>query len=133
MTDESNDDDASLLAPLTDDEPMIDAAIVDSLLDEPCPTRVRKRQKDELIYLRKQVAELSAHLAALTNDNATKLQHCSTRWERVAQNQKMAAQQATMENARLKRSLEDQLHLATALDKLLVKRPRLAVLQLHPE
>ncbi|KDO29461.1 hypothetical protein SPRG_05999 [Saprolegnia parasitica CBS 223.65] len=40
----------------------------------------------------------------------------------------MAVQQATMENARLKRSLEDQLHLATALDKLLVKRPRLAVM-----
>ncbi|OQR87241.1 hypothetical protein ACHHYP_20412 [Achlya hypogyna] len=121
----------TLLPPATEDE--LDAEIMQCFMDnligkEPVArSRVRKRQKDELVYLRAQVALLSLELAHLKKGNTEKLQQNNMRWAKVAHHQKIAAQRATKENARLKRSIEDQLQLASELDRLLMKRPRLAV------
>ncbi|OQR87225.1 hypothetical protein ACHHYP_09322 [Achlya hypogyna] len=86
----------------------------------------RKRQKDERQYLHDQVKELSSKLSVLTAMKNLEADQCS-HWEKVARTQKLGSQKAALENARLKRALEDQLKLAEALDQLLVKRPRLAV------
>ncbi|KDO29458.1 hypothetical protein SPRG_05996 [Saprolegnia parasitica CBS 223.65] len=110
----------------SDDEAQLDAAIVDSLLS--APAHYQKKQRAELAYLRSQVALLSTHLDALASARyAPDVGH----WERTARNQKIASQRAFIENTRLKRVLEDQLELAGALEKLLVKRPRLAALPLQ--
>ncbi|KDO16885.1 hypothetical protein SPRG_17475, partial [Saprolegnia parasitica CBS 223.65] len=86
--------------------------------------RYRKRQKDERDYLREQVETLTSQLNVLRQVKSVELATSST-WKKAAQNQRAYACEAAMENKRLKRALEDQLKLATALDQLLVKRPRL--------
>ncbi|OQR97395.1 hypothetical protein THRCLA_06985 [Thraustotheca clavata] len=100
--------------------------------DEAVPVKVvksqhyyRQRQKDERKYLHEQVQELSSQLSVLTTMKSLEAEQCS-HWEKVARTQKLGSQKATLENARLKRALEDQIKLAEALDQLLVKRPRLA-------
>lgn len=133
-----NDVDASLLALLPSaDEDVLDAVVMGAFMDnllleessKPSDNHphIRKRQKDELEYLRNEAAELTKHLELLKTVKATEMEHTENHWEKIARGQKMAAQKATLENSRLKRALEDQLHLATALDRLLAKRPRLAV------
>ncbi|KDO16886.1 hypothetical protein SPRG_17476 [Saprolegnia parasitica CBS 223.65] len=87
--------------------------------------RYRQRQKDERKFLRDQVESLSAQLEALRDAKATET--VSSEWETVARSQKAYAHQATLENARLKRALEDQLRLAGSLQQILSKRPRLMV------
>ncbi|EQC27404.1 hypothetical protein SDRG_14730 [Saprolegnia diclina VS20] len=85
--------------------------------------KYRKRQKTEREYLQHQVAELTAHLALLRDADTS--QHTS-QWEAMSIAQRSYTYQAHLENARLKRALEDQLIVAKALDKLLCKRPQLA-------
>ncbi|KDO29449.1 hypothetical protein SPRG_05987 [Saprolegnia parasitica CBS 223.65] len=85
--------------------------------------RYRQRQKDERKFLRDQVESLSAQLEALRD--AKPPENVSSEWETVARSQKAYAHQATLENARLKRALEDQLRLAGSLQQILSKRPRL--------
>ncbi|KDO29451.1 hypothetical protein SPRG_05989 [Saprolegnia parasitica CBS 223.65] len=86
--------------------------------------RFRKRQKRELDFLQSQVAELSSHLAVLKNIRGLEVSH-SSYWEKKARMQKLGRQQATSENARLKRAIEEQLKVAEILNQLLVKRPKL--------
>ncbi|OQR83984.1 hypothetical protein ACHHYP_14050 [Achlya hypogyna] len=115
---------------------LLDAAIVNSLLGSsqspakaaPPSEHYQKKQKNELIYLRQHAADLTMYLETLTNVKSLEVQQSGNYWERVARNQKMASERAALENARLKRALEDQLELAAALDKVLVKRPRLAAI-----
>ncbi|OQR92828.1 hypothetical protein ACHHYP_03172 [Achlya hypogyna] len=86
--------------------------------------RYRKRQKDERDYLREQVGTLTSQLQVLKTLNAAQ-QEQRSEWAKIAQTQRIYVHQATNENKRLKRALEDQLKLATTLEQLLVKRPRL--------
>ncbi|KDO20885.1 hypothetical protein SPRG_14117 [Saprolegnia parasitica CBS 223.65] len=79
--------------------------------EESISQKYRRRQKEELKHLQEQVAQLSGHLAVLTNVKALEAEGGSE-WE---------------QNSRLKRALEEQLKIAQALDQLLIKRPRLAV------
>ena len=88
--------------------------------------RFRKRQKRELDFLHNQVAQLSSHLAVLKNIRGLEVSH-SSYWEKMARIQKLGRQQATSENARLKRAIEEQLKAAEILNQLLVKRPKLVV------
>ncbi|OQR97396.1 hypothetical protein THRCLA_06986 [Thraustotheca clavata] len=120
----------------SEDDAILNSAFVGDYLDglllgdlEPLDNHqhVRKRQKDELVYLRQQVAQLTTELAALTEFNDLQVLTSENYWERVARNQKKSLQQASAENNRLKRALNDQLQLATSLNRLLVKRPRLAI------
>ncbi|KDO16324.1 hypothetical protein SPRG_18143, partial [Saprolegnia parasitica CBS 223.65] len=118
------EDDASAMNDL------LDAAIVNSIL-APTPSlsepmHYQQRQKLELAYLRQQAVDLKLQLDALTSTKALEVQTSSNYWEKVARNQKLASEMATLENARLKRVMEDQLVLASALEKVLAKRPRLA-------
>ncbi|EQC37318.1 hypothetical protein SDRG_05539 [Saprolegnia diclina VS20] len=96
----------------------------DDTATETRQNRYRKRQKDERDYLREQVETLTSQLQILRQVKSVELATSST-WKKAAQSQRTFACEATMENKRLKRALEDQLKLATALDQLLVKRPRL--------
>ncbi|EQC37333.1 hypothetical protein SDRG_05551 [Saprolegnia diclina VS20] len=108
---------------------LLDAAIVNSIL-APAPSsepmHYQQRQKLELAYLRQQAADLKLQLDALTNTKALQVESSGNHWEKVARNQKLASEMATLENARLKRVMEDQITLASALEKVLAKRPRLA-------
>ena len=88
--------------------------------------RYRKRQKDERQFLRDQVQSLTAQLRQLREVKTVELAS-SSEWQKIARTQRVHAHQATLENTRLKRALEDQLKLANTLDQLLVKRPRLLV------
>ncbi|OQR87220.1 hypothetical protein ACHHYP_09321 [Achlya hypogyna] len=109
---------------------LLDAAIVDSLLEPALPLHYQKRQRVELDYLRSQATELSSTLDKLTATKDTEARQTTNYWKRAARSQKLAAKKACLENTRLKRGLQDQLELAGALEKLLVKRPRLAALPL---
>ncbi|EQC37321.1 hypothetical protein, variant [Saprolegnia diclina VS20] len=86
--------------------------------------RYRKRQKDERQFLRDQVQSLTTQLRQLRDVKTVELAS-SSEWQKIARTQRVHAHQATLENTRLKRALEDQLKLANTLDQLLVKRPRL--------
>ncbi|KDO16357.1 hypothetical protein SPRG_18113, partial [Saprolegnia parasitica CBS 223.65] len=121
------------IAELLDDAGLASASPTPSVKSDDAPAAkivktqhyYRKRQKDERQYLHDQVKELSSKLSVLTTMKTLEVDQCS-HWEKVARTQKLGSQKAALENARLKRALEDQLKLAEALDQLLVKRPRLA-------
>ncbi|KDO29462.1 hypothetical protein SPRG_06000 [Saprolegnia parasitica CBS 223.65] len=121
------------IAELLDDAGLASASPTPSVKSDDAPAAkivktqhyYRKRQKDERQYLHDQVKELSSKLSVLTTMKTLEADQCS-HWEKVARTQKLGSQKAALENARLKRALEDQLKLAEALDQLLVKRPRLA-------
>ncbi|KDO29455.1 hypothetical protein SPRG_05993 [Saprolegnia parasitica CBS 223.65] len=85
--------------------------------------RYRERQKRELDYLRNQVTQLTAHLSVV---QSLRGHSHDSHWEQVARTQQRGSHQAHKENARLKRALEEQLEVATVLEQLLVKRPKLA-------
>ncbi|EQC37330.1 hypothetical protein, variant [Saprolegnia diclina VS20] len=108
---------------------VIATVFADFELDQPSlpprPPRV-DRQKEELVYLRQQVEQLNAILVELTSSRMVDDLAGCTFWEKIARDQKMASTRASQENGRLKRALEDQLHVAKELERLLVKRPRLA-------
>ncbi|OQR97401.1 hypothetical protein THRCLA_06989 [Thraustotheca clavata] len=87
--------------------------------------RYRKRQREELDYLHKQVSQMTAHLDVLKSIRGMETDQ-SSYWEKKARAQKLGCQKASLENARLKRALEEQLQIAQTLDQLLVKRPKLA-------
>ncbi|DAZ94494.1 TPA: LOW QUALITY PROTEIN: hypothetical protein N0F65_003428 [Lagenidium giganteum] len=144
---------------------------------KPAVNSTRKRQKDELEYLRQKVHELEQELAVLRRRarlddeptaRGTARSPCSpttaasspqvidivdysshlllqptassivrqpedagidesadgvSLWERVALRQKVAKQQAEMQNAKLREMLEAQLKVARSLEKILRKRP----------
>ncbi|DAZ97345.1 TPA: hypothetical protein N0F65_010779 [Lagenidium giganteum] len=91
----------------------------------------RKRQRQELEYLRDKVKELETQLSELeTARNAdTRMDaNLSTVWEGIAIKQKQETRRVEQENAELREAIEDQIKLATLLQKMLTKRPRLAIL-----
>ncbi|OQS07325.1 hypothetical protein THRCLA_00671 [Thraustotheca clavata] len=82
------------------------------------------RQKHELIHLRQQVSDLTLQLEAITNTND--LQTPCGYWEKTAKDLRVLTKKSKAENRRLKRALEDQIHIAKEFERLLIKRPRLA-------
>lgn len=118
----------------------------------PKPMTSRKRQKQELEYLRVKVQELEEELQRLRADELASIianttvdddAHSSDSagaltttqdsravvifWKRAALSERKATDAATEENARLKALVEGQLEVAKSLETVLTKRPRLAV------
>lgn len=117
----------------------------------PKPMTSRKRQKQELEYLRVKVHELEEELQRLradelasiiantavdddaaSSDSNGALTTQDSRavvifWKRAALSERKATDAATEENARLKALVEGQLEVAKSLETVLTKRPRLAV------
>ncbi|OQR97398.1 hypothetical protein THRCLA_06987 [Thraustotheca clavata] len=108
-------------------EDVLDAAIVESILNPP-KSYYHKKQKEELVRLREQSAQLTARLTALSSVKSLQDESSTNYWEKVARNQKMSTEMAVLENTRLKRALEEQLQIVGALEKLLIKKPRLATM-----
>lgn len=126
-----------------------------SIPSRPKPMTSRKRQKQELEYLRVKVRELEEELQRLradelasiiantaVDDDAATLPSSDTSgaltttqdssavvifWKRAALSERKATDAATEENARLKALVEGQLEVAKSLETVLTKRPRIAV------
>ncbi|OQS06282.1 hypothetical protein THRCLA_01684 [Thraustotheca clavata] len=98
----------------------------DSLFQEPIlKKRKKKRNVDELKYLRKTMVELREKLVKLETKAASATEDKSD-WEAVARRQAMERHQAQQENARLKQELEQQIQLANALEILLTQQTQTA-------
>ncbi|KDO16989.1 hypothetical protein SPRG_17570, partial [Saprolegnia parasitica CBS 223.65] len=87
--------------------------------------RVRKRQTDELKYLREKMDEYSSQLTALQQLKAVESQNSSP-WEAISRRQAQARSLAEAENAKLKLAVEEQLKVTEALMRIVTKRPKLA-------
>jgi hypothetical protein len=117
----------------------------------PMQNSTRRRQKQELSYLRAKVAELERNLAGLktqlmrskssatteearaegsrtdaSNDGVLALRRAS-RWERIAKHQLVEKQRAERQNLKLREMLETQIKVARSLEKVLKKRPNAMV------
>ncbi|TMW59778.1 hypothetical protein Poli38472_004847 [Pythium oligandrum] len=101
------------------------------------PTKVTKptsqaRQKEEVDYLRRQVQELEAELNKLQQNHGAEAASQGALsvtsgskaavWKGLAERQRDAKQKAEVENVKLKEMLEDQLKIASSLEKLVRKR-----------
>ncbi|OQR97393.1 sporangia induced hypothetical protein [Thraustotheca clavata] len=84
--------------------------------------RYRQRQKSERNTLRQQVEILESKLKALNEGKAPRE---PSQWETMAQSLRASAHEATLENKRLKRALEEQIRIANSLQQILAKRPQL--------
>jgi hypothetical protein len=82
--------------------------------------RYQKRQKEELKYLKGRVRELEEELRHVDEESHAKLGN--SMWQRVAQQQSVARQQALSENARLREELNDQIKFSKSLEKMIRKR-----------
>ncbi|KAJ0395710.1 hypothetical protein ATCC90586_004791 [Pythium insidiosum] len=89
------------------------------------------RQKQEIEYLRAQVAELEARLEELQRDAAPSSGASSEpptpaalAWQRIASHQQNEKQRAEIENVKLREMLTEQLKIARGLERLLRKRRR---------
>jgi cell division septum initiation protein DivIVA len=94
----------------------------------------RRRQREELAYLRERAAALEQELALLRADCLDEVARdpvdavvSPSPWERIAARQREARRNAEKENDRLRRDVEAQLRLAKSLERLLRKRPGLGV------
>ncbi|CAK4401436.1 unnamed protein product [Aphanomyces euteiches] len=87
----------------------------------------RKRQRDEIEYLRSKVEELEQHLRVLQHVKAREGAD-ETPWQRKANRVRMAKQAALHENEKLKHELEEQIQFGKALQTLMMNRPKLTVL-----
>ncbi|CAK4624471.1 unnamed protein product [Aphanomyces euteiches] len=87
----------------------------------------RKRQRDEIEYLRSKVKELEQHLRVLQHVKAREGAD-ETPWQRKANRVRMAKQAALHENEKLKHELEEQIQFGKALQTLMMNRPKLTVL-----
>ncbi|KAL3670631.1 hypothetical protein V7S43_003823 [Phytophthora oleae] len=100
----------------------------------PMQNSTRKRQKEELNYLRDKVQALEQELEAKRRElmsskgedkeNKTlpvQIRGRAMRWQRIAKHQLVEKQRAEMQNLQLKESLMDQIKLARSLQKLLKK------------
>ncbi|OQR93890.1 hypothetical protein ACHHYP_02132 [Achlya hypogyna] len=88
--------------------------------------RAHGSPKDELEYLRSKQAELADELMQLQACRSVAMNDDAP-WKQRALTQAQLAQRALLENTQLKAALEDQIKTAQALERLLVKRPRLSV------
>jgi hypothetical protein len=107
-----------------------DGPVTTAAVEKPKKPKIpsRKRQLQEMEYLRAQVVELEAALSR------TKEEHSESGggveegvvsdvvWERIAQRQLEEKRRAEIENIKLRSMLEGQLRIAHSLEKLLTKR-----------
>ncbi|KAK1935789.1 hypothetical protein P3T76_010483 [Phytophthora citrophthora] len=100
----------------------------------PMQNSTRKRQKEELNYLRNKVQALEQELEAKRRELmsskgeekenkalSVQIRGRAMRWQRIAKRQLVEKQRAEMQNLQLKESLTDQIKLARSLQKLLKK------------
>ncbi|RLO08796.1 hypothetical protein DYB28_015075 [Aphanomyces astaci] len=87
----------------------------------------RKRQREELEYLRSKVDELEQHLRIVGQVKAMEIVN-ETPWQQMANQMRIAKQTALNENDKLKHELEEQIEFGKALQTLMKKRPKLTVL-----
>lgn len=109
----------------------ISAATTSGRSSRPDGNVTRRRQKEELRYLRERAAELEQELALLRAKrlgdtiDAVDAIAAPSPWERIAARQREARRNAEKENERLRCDVEAQLRLARNLERLLRKRPSL--------
>ena len=103
-----------------------DSDMILDLPEFPKKKKSRRRQKDELAYLRQRVDEMHEKLVTLQAEHKTK-RACSSPWESEAREQALKRQKAQQENALLKKSLEEHVELAQELQYVLSKRPNLSL------
>ncbi|KAH9118162.1 hypothetical protein LEN26_012258 [Aphanomyces euteiches] len=87
----------------------------------------RKRQRDEIEYLRSKVNELEEHLKVVQQAKTLENAKLPT-WQKRADQARIAKQIALNENEKLKHELEEQIEFAKVLQVLLKKRPKLMML-----
>ncbi|KAG9415102.1 hypothetical protein AC1031_008531 [Aphanomyces cochlioides] len=87
----------------------------------------RKRQRDEIEYLRSKVNELEEHLKVVQQAKTLENANLPT-WQKRADQARIAKQIALNENEKLKHELEEQIEFAKVLQVLLKKRPKLMML-----
>ncbi|KAH9142558.1 hypothetical protein LEN26_005123 [Aphanomyces euteiches] len=98
-----------------------------------CVNLSRKRQRDEIEYLRIKVVEMEKHLTMLRKDkpensSTTERAIDKTVWQAMAKSLEEAAQSAMIENETLKEQLQQQIEFGKSLHSLLTKRPQLTLL-----
>ncbi|OQR94419.1 hypothetical protein ACHHYP_01313 [Achlya hypogyna] len=119
MDDRAMELDAGFIA---DDLDLLFLPLDDETPEKPRPKRVRKRHADEIKFLEKTVAELTAQLATL-EEKKLEVVPLST-WENIARRQAQEAQVAIQKNQRLREALEEQLALAHGLQKIFTKKTK---------
>ncbi|CAK4082156.1 unnamed protein product [Aphanomyces euteiches] len=87
----------------------------------------RKRQRDEIEYLRSKVNELEEHLKVVQQAKTLENAKLPT-WQKRADQARITKQIALNENEKLKHELEEQIEFAKVLQVLLKKRPKLMML-----
>ncbi|KDO21993.1 hypothetical protein SPRG_12852 [Saprolegnia parasitica CBS 223.65] len=100
----------------------------------PPPAHTKKRRahdgpKEEIAYLLQKQLTLATQLVRLKQRAAMSIDDTSdsASWQRRAVHQQHAVQRALHENARLRELLESQLKFVQALQRVLIKRPRLSL------
>ncbi|EQC35758.1 hypothetical protein SDRG_06517 [Saprolegnia diclina VS20] len=86
----------------------------------------RKKQQDELAYLKATVHTLHTELARLTTEKSPT--RSASRWERLAKGERKRQHDSQRENRRLKEMLEEQVQFAECLVNLVRKRPKMALI-----
>ncbi|CAK4082158.1 unnamed protein product [Aphanomyces euteiches] len=87
----------------------------------------RKRQREEIEYLRSKVQELEQRLNVLQQIRDVEGAN-ETPWQKNANHVRLAKQAALNENEKLKHALEEQIQFGKALQTLMANRPQLTVL-----
>ncbi|OQR82610.1 hypothetical protein ACHHYP_15696 [Achlya hypogyna] len=90
--------------------------------------RHRKKQQDELVYLKRKVHELQTHLQQLTLTQKLSDSTVCGKWEKLARDERKRHADVTQENKRLKEAIEEQVQFAECLVDIIKKRPRLTLL-----
>ncbi|OQS04544.1 hypothetical protein THRCLA_03228 [Thraustotheca clavata] len=89
--------------------------------------RHRKKQQEELVYLKRKVQELQTQLEELPSPPNSSTESTS-KWERLARDERKRQYDVMQENSKLKAALEEQVKFAECLVDIIKKRPRLTVL-----
>ncbi|OQR89377.1 hypothetical protein ACHHYP_06324 [Achlya hypogyna] len=88
----------------------------------------RKRQRDELEYLRTKVVDMEATLQSLQAAQALEPKAPESTWRTMARQMRSEKEAAEAERAQLTRELSEQIEFGKMLQSLIKKRPKLAVL-----
>ena len=91
----------------------------------------KRKQKDEIAYLRNRVEEMENKLLELRQTKSTK-RVINTPWENEARSQSVKRQKSEEENLVLKKSLEQQVAFAKQLQAVLTQSPNISVRQRIP-
>ncbi|EQC35764.1 hypothetical protein SDRG_06523 [Saprolegnia diclina VS20] len=87
--------------------------------------RHRKKQQDELVYLKRKVDELQGQLTQLTLTQAMFPPEPDSKWKKLAKDERKRQADVLHENKRLKTAIEEQVHFAECLVEILKRRPTL--------